>query len=199
MKSYSKDTVNKIGNAAVYMCERIPDMSKTKLLKLLYLLEECSVKKFQTPFFGIDFEVWQAGPVAKDIFIDLSDDYHSPSMLNEYLTVKTVRAAKDRFATYIFAKTNFSNDEFSDNDMAIMDDVIKEYGNKTANCLVKLTHKKNTAWYAAAKENELLDRFNAKTKMSSDVPIDFGYYLSECEKSKYLDTKETWSAFDNLK
>ena len=28
--------------------------------------------KFHVPFIGIPFEVWQAGPVAKDVFIDLS-------------------------------------------------------------------------------------------------------------------------------
>lgn len=196
MKSFSKDTINKIGNASIYMCERIPSMSKTKLLKLLYLLEEHSVKEFQTPFFGIDFEVWQAGPVAKDIFIDLSDDYQSPSMLNDYLVIK---AAIDQSATYISAKASFNDDEFSDNDMSIMDCVIEKYGDKTASWLVNFTHKKNTAWFVAAQKNKLLESFKAGIIKSSPIQIDFEYYLSGCDKAKYIDTKETWSAFENLK
>ena len=29
--------------------------------------------KYHVPFIGMPYEVWQAGPVAKDVFIDLSD------------------------------------------------------------------------------------------------------------------------------
>ena len=194
MKGYPKDTIDKLGNAIVYLCGRIPDMSITKLLKLIYLIEECSVKKFHAPFFGIDFEVWQAGPVAKDIYIDLSDDYRDPFIFREYLSIDTTPKAK-----YVLAKRNFNNDEFSDNDISVMDYIINKYGDKTARWLVKFTHKENTAWFAAAKENELLDSFAAGTKNSSDVLIDFGYYLSECDKAKYQETQETWKAFDILK
>ena len=74
---------NKIGNAVVYIAERVPNLSKTKLLKLLYLMEEYSVKRFQTPFLGLPFEVWQAGPVVKDLFIDLSEETGSVEMMAE--------------------------------------------------------------------------------------------------------------------
>lgn len=50
---------SKIGNAVVYIAQRVPNLSKTKLLKLLYLMEEYSVKRFKTPFLGLPFEVWQ--------------------------------------------------------------------------------------------------------------------------------------------
>jgi len=50
MKTYSRSDIEKIGNAIIYLAERIPDLSKTKLLKLLYLLEETFAKKYQLPF-----------------------------------------------------------------------------------------------------------------------------------------------------
>lgn len=62
----------KLGNTLIYIAKKIPYLSKTKALKLLYLMEDYSVKRFQQPFLGLPFEVWQAGPVIKDVFIDLS-------------------------------------------------------------------------------------------------------------------------------
>jgi len=50
------------------MSEKIFNFAKTKLLKLIYLLEETSVKKNNLPFFGISFEVLQASLQAKIIF-----------------------------------------------------------------------------------------------------------------------------------
>ena len=67
MKAYAMSDIEKLGNAVVYIAERVPDLSKTKLLKLLYFMEEYSVKRFHTPFLGLPFEVWQSGPVVKDV------------------------------------------------------------------------------------------------------------------------------------
>ena len=114
MQKISESDRNKIGNAVVYVAQHIDNLSKTKLLKLLYLMEEYSVVRFQTPFLGLPYEVWQAGPVAKDIFIDLSE---TPVLLDGFVR-KKVEADK----TYIEAIRAFSDEEFSDNDMTVMVD-----------------------------------------------------------------------------
>lgn len=191
MGSYSNDTIDKIGNAIIYMSSRVNDLSKTKLLKLMYLLERDSIIKYNTPFFGIKFEVWQAGPVAKDIFIDLSD---SPVLLREYITTHSRDGG-----TYIEAKREFIDDEFSDNDIEIMEHVIKAYGGKTAKQLVTLLHKSSTAWYDAAKKNGLLEAFNANRLNHSDVEVDFTHYLTGCNAERYLEVKEVMESFNALK
>ena len=40
---YREDQLEKLGNTAVYLSDHISDLSKTKLLKLLYLLDERSI------------------------------------------------------------------------------------------------------------------------------------------------------------
>jgi len=187
---YSKETIEKLGNSMIYIAERVPELSKTKLLKLIYLLEETSVKKNNLPFFGIPFEVWQAGPVAKDIFIDL--DYN-PLIFAKFITV-----SKNNDATYIFAKSNFDDDEFSDNDIGIMDYVIEKYGSKTATQLVQLLHRKGSAWYKEAKENGLIDAFNNKITNSSNKEIDFTYYLTGCGIERYRDCIEFKKSVSHL-
>ncbi|MCQ2960548.1 MAG: SocA family protein [Bacteroidales bacterium] len=144
----------KLGNAIVYIAEKVEDLSKTKLLKLLFFMEEYSVCRFQTPFLGMQYEIWQAGPVIKDVFVDLSE---TPVLLEGY-----VEKVNKEGNTYIRSIKNFSDEEFSDNDMLVMDEIISKYGNKTATELVKLTHKEGSLWYNTAKRNGLLEAFEQK-------------------------------------
>lgn len=125
MKAYTASDKEKLGNVVVYIANHVPDLSKTKLLKLLYFMEEYSVKRFHTPFLGLPFEVWQAGPVVKDVFIDLSE---TPVLLDGFVK-KEVKDGN----TYISAIKEFCDDEFSDNDIVVMDDMLKkiwEYDSK---------------------------------------------------------------------
>ena len=50
---YNEAQLNKIGNTAIYLSERIPNLSKTKFLKLLYILDELSIKQSGIPFLNL--------------------------------------------------------------------------------------------------------------------------------------------------
>lgn len=167
----------KLGNTCVYMAQRIPNLSKTKLLKMLYFMEEYSVLRFNTPFLGLPFEVWQAGPVVKDVFVDLSE---IPVLLDGF-----VERVQEDGATYVKPVVEFCDDEFSDNDIVVMDDVIKRYGNKTATELVQLTHKEGSPWWKTAKEHGLLEAFEQKLMNNSAYVIDLGEELPECSREFY--------------
>lgn len=169
---------------------KVPELSKTKLLKLIYLLEEISIKKNNLPFFGIPFEIWQAGPVAKDVFIDLDS---VPSLFAKFITI-----SKSDDSTYILAKSAFCDDEFSDNDMEVMNYVIEKYGDKTAKQLVQLLHREDSAWYKEAKESGLIDAFNKKITNSSNKEIDFTYYLSGFGIERYKDCIEFKKSVSHL-
>lgn len=170
---------NKLGNTVVYIASHTNNLSKTKLLKLLYFMEEYSVRRFHTPFLGLPFEVWQAGPVVKDVFIDLSE---TPVILDGFVT-KEVKGD----ATYIQAAKEFCDDEFSDNDLLVMQEVLKKYGDKSAKELVGLTHQKGTLWYNVASKRHLLPLFEGKMMNNSDYTIDFADELTETGKEFYQD------------
>jgi uncharacterized phage-associated protein len=177
MCKLSVSDLNKLGNSVVYIAQRIPQLSKTKLLKLLYLMEEYSVVRFRTPFLGLPFEVWQAGPVAKDVFIDLSE---TPVLLNGYVD----RVTKNK-STYIVAKTEFCDDEFSDNDIQVMDDIIRRYGQMSAKELVEYTHKPDSLWYSIALEHHILEAFQQGLMNNSDYVIDLSKKLQGCNQDFY--------------
>jgi len=177
---------NKLGNACLYMAQRVPNLSKTKLLKLLYFMEEYSVVRFKTPFLGLPFEVWQAGPVVKDVFVDLSE---MPVLLDGF-----VKRVQQDGATYVEPVADFCDDEFSDNDMVVMDDMIKRYGQMTAKELVQLTHQEGSPWWKVAKANGLLEAFEGKLMNNSDYTIDFADELPECSREFYLENLEFLNA-----
>ena len=177
MCKLTKPDKEKLGNAVIYIASHTGNLSKTKLLKLLYFMEEYSVRRFQTPFLGLPYEVWQAGPVVKDVFIDLSE---TPVLLDGYVTKQTKGEA-----TYILPIKEFCDDEFSDNDLVVMQEVMKKYGGKTAKELVALTHRKGTLWYNTAYRENLLDAFSRKLMNNSDSVIDFSEELTKAGKEFY--------------
>lgn len=132
MSKYSEENISRIGNAAIYIAEHTCDLSKTKLLKLLYLMEERSALKYQQPFLALPYEVWQAGPVAKDIYIDLSD---GAVLLSKYLKTELVKLDDGKDAQYIHPVAAFDDEEFSAYEIRLMDEVLKEYGNNTVSFL----------------------------------------------------------------
>ncbi|HMN04212.1 MAG TPA: hypothetical protein PKD45_00670 [Flavobacteriales bacterium] len=57
MSVYSPDELRKVGNALIYLSQHTKDFGKTKLLKLLYPLDEFSVKRRGYPLFGLTYKV----------------------------------------------------------------------------------------------------------------------------------------------
>lgn len=182
---------NKLGNTVVYIARHVPDLSKTKLLKLLYLIEEESVLLFKTPFLGLPFEVWQAGPVEKDVLIDLSQ---TPVLLDGYIK----KVSKDG-RTYIRPVADFCDDEFSDNDIRVMDHVLEHYGKMPATALVKEVHQPNRLWYKVAQREGLLEPFRLKLMNYSDAKIDFSEQLTPQGKEFYKEQMDFLSHSRNHK
>jgi len=186
MKNYSIEKKEKLANTIIYFAEKIPKLSKTKLIKLLYLLEESYVKKYNIPFLDIDFEVWQAGPVNRETYIELSDD---PVILKGYIDIEF-----DENNTYVKVVKKFSDDEFSDNEIEMMDFIITYFGDKTAKELVNYTHRPGSAWYNIAKQTGLLPLFENNIINSSEEKINFEFF---CEDENGLAKYREQKMFNN--
>ena len=182
MSKYSEENISRIGNAVIYIAEHTSDLSKTKLLKLLYLMEERSALKYQQPFLALPYEVWQAGPVAKDLYIDLSD---GAVLLSKYVKTKLVKLDDGKDAQYVYPIAAFDDEDFSTYEIRLMDEVLKEYGDKTATELVDIVHRENTLWYQIAKEKGLLEAFAKHECNNSSHIIDFTKGMLPCAADYY--------------
>lgn len=180
MCKFSEYTKQKLGNTIVYIARKKSNLSKTQLLILLYLMEERMALKYHIPFIGIPFEVWQIGPVAKDVFVDLSD---SPYLLKNF--VKT--DFKDG-GTFIEAIADFDDNEFSECEIEMMDEILAKYGNMTASDLVSETHKEGTLWYRTAVRTGLLEAFNKYECNNSNQQIDFTEEMTDCAAEDYRES-----------
>jgi uncharacterized phage-associated protein len=184
---YTKSEIDKIGNTIIYLRNRIGDhLSKTKIIKLLYFLEEFSVKKYGRPFLNLEWEVWHLGPVSEDLFAEINE----PFMLDEHIQ-HSHKLGLD--GCFIDSKHDFIDDEFSDADIELMDILIDEIGGFNANALIDLAHKPHTLWYKMAKENNLLESFNNKSKTTTDLKINLQELLPEDKYDiykSYIESKE---------
>jgi uncharacterized phage-associated protein len=190
---YTKDKIEKLGNAIIYLTNNIRPLYKTKLLKLIYLIEEVSIKKHGIPFFGFDFQLWRLGPVVKDVFIDLSS---TPVLLEEYITT-----TGDGDVKVIYAKKEFSDDEFSDLDMQILDTVVNTFKDYSAKDLVEITHREHFPWHTTAKNLGYLDLFDNKMCQSTDIVLDLSMLLDNSPELKnfYLSNLEFQKQSNHLK
>lgn len=181
--TFSTEQLEKVGNAVIYLSERIPQLSKTRLLKLLYIMDEISIKKSGIPLLNLKYKVWKFGPVSEELFIDLSTE---PTLLSKY-----IRRQDD--GSHIIAQSAFSDDEFSDNDIALMNLVIEKFGKKSAQELISYTHRLNSPWYHTAKENAVLELLEREEINNTEFLINMGQIIAHDERkleiyNEYIET-----------
>jgi|SRR5579872_1525280 len=190
---YTRQQVDKIGNSIIYFASRLDGLTKTKILKLLYILEEAAIRKYGYPFFGVDFQLWKHGPVLKDIFIDLSDE--KPSILESY-----VERNPHDYATFR-AKGKFTDDEFSDNDIELLDKVVDYAKTKTAKKIVDFLHGSNSLWRKSAIKYGVLELLENETINSTEYDIDFNILFENNPdmQDRYESAKENIEFMRSLK
>ncbi len=162
----TRDQLVKVGNAIIYLAERIKPLYKTKVLKLLYLLDEASVQEIGIPMFALEYRAWRMGPVSKEIYVDIDD---GPHLLKEF-----IRVVRDEMGDRVESARSFDDGEFSDRDMRTLSEMAGDLGRRKASDLVDLTHDKQSLWYQLAKENNLLEAFEQEQRNTSDVVLDLG-------------------------
>ena len=170
LQPFSNSEIDKLGNAVIFLAERIKPLSKTKLLKLIYLIEEYAVRTYGLPFFNLDFSVWKLGPVSRDVFVDLSSD--EPVLLANYIT----RTISDG-SVFINPRKAFSDEEFSDNEMDLLEHIADTFKTTSAADLIEITHRKHSLWYLTAQENGVLEHLENGHLNSTEIPIDFSRLL----------------------
>jgi uncharacterized phage-associated protein len=190
------EQIDKIGNAVIFLSHKVGEFNKTKLLKSLFLLEEWSIKKFGTPFFNLDFKLWKFGPVVEPIYrettsgeIAIFKDYFKKNQFDEFEAV-----------------SEFDDSEFSDNDIALLYEVVDFARHKNAIDFVRVTHAPDSLWTKSAKKYGVYEDLEHERFSVTDFSIDFSM-LFEHEPdtslfdkySSYIEYKEFTDHLKHLK
>lgn len=168
--NFTKSQLEKLGNTMTILAKNVGELSMTKALKLLFLIEENSIKKYGVPFFGFIYQVWQYGPVVEPIY----DELHpaQPNLLSPYIK-------KLDFVDEFVAIAEFNDDEFSDNDIAVLEEIINFARHKTAGDLVKYTHGEGSMWRKSAEEHGILQAFKNGELKRTAIELDFMQIINE--------------------
>lgn len=172
-----EEIIDKVGNTLIYFASNMPSLSKTKALKLIYLLDEFSIQSTGIPFFNLQYEAWKFGPVNQEIYSQLNDE-SSLASLKEFISI-----TKKRGMSFVNAKVEFNDDEFSDNDINLLEKITKEFKNSNADKLIDYTHKKDGLWFKLVNEKGLKEDFDNDVRNTSNHIIDF-HKLVEGDKLK---------------
>jgi uncharacterized phage-associated protein len=136
--TYSSAQIDKIGNLLVYITDKLGATSKTKLLKLVYIIEEEYIKKAGVSLTPLSFTHLPMGPVSTFINKQISKN-RAP--LNQYINVEPVGNQ-----CWVKPKIQFTDDEFSEFDIEIIDDVLDKFGHLNAVDLSNYTHREGSIW-----------------------------------------------------
>ena len=168
---------DKIGNLLNYLSSRIPNLSLTKALKLLYLIDETSYQRSGSPITWLEYKVWEMGPVAEELYNELKFDQslvQNGQLLNleNYIQTKKKISKDGNTQITIHHNGNFDLSKFSAFETELIDNVIDRFGTYTASQLIKLLHEENTLWHQSVKDNNLDLNFKLYGKKSNHT-IDF--------------------------
>jgi len=171
-----------IGNLLILLSEQYKPLYHTKLLKLLYLIDEEAVKETGAPVTWMSYCVWQFGPVSEDIYFSKIDGYNK---FHEFVKFDHVSENK-----YIVRPiSSFDDSEFSDLDLRIIKDTLKKYGHLNTKQLIEITHSKDSLWETTKKKYGI--QFSGQNKTSA-ITLDFSDLLAkdDFKKTIYYNTLE---------
>jgi uncharacterized phage-associated protein len=129
-------------NAAVFFIRNTVDCQKTKLLKLLYVLDFEHYREVGRTVTGLQYQAWRLGPVAPEVDeqIDEPSEYWQ-----QHIAVKCDPTGyQGSSPTYALeAKSEFDGGLFTRRELALLEQLAVRYRDSTATALVDLCH--NTA------------------------------------------------------
>jgi len=175
--TFTTEQREKIINTLIFLGEKIKPLHVTKALKFIYLLDEQAVARFGIPFFGLKYNVWQYGPVAKDLYFELS----SPKAFAEFMSIQTAEGSKGK--EIVLKAKQFDDSEFSDAELTLLEEIREKWWTMFGNEMVNLTHREKDLWFKTASRHHLLNERGEMKQPTSHYIIDFSELIEE-EKAK---------------
>lgn len=166
--------IEKIGNAMIYLSQHCEGLhNKTHFLKMIYILDEESIKETGVPFFNLNYKIWQYGPVDPALY-EISKE--NPEVFDKFYKIENES---------LKPIAEFCDDEFSDNDLKILEKVCERFKYCSTTEIVNHTHKPSSPWYIIAEQHDLLDKKGELKESKTEVDIDLSILLANNESKLF--------------
>lgn len=148
------------------------NVPKTRLLKLLFIIDRESVTRFGHKVTGLEYRVWKMGPVQYDVFDNLSNG--NGSFFSDFLTIKYVNdnCYLSR-GIYDYPKGNLSNKE-----LELISSIIKENHSIITSDLIEDLHRPGSLWRNEAEQNGVYDQLENGKLNTTNIEINFENLIS---------------------
>lgn len=147
LKDYSRE---KLIQAIVFFGHRTRFLGKTKLFKLLYLMDFEHFRKTGKPITGLEYEAWGKGPVPASLYREWSDLRDDLAAAVEIRSVPIVNF----FRSEVVPRIDFDASIFTRRELAIMEALANEFGKTYSSSLIDITHAQNGAWERVWRDGE---------------------------------------------
>ena len=139
LKTYERE---KLLNALIYFVTNTQSCGKTKLFKLLYLLDFEHYKQTGRPVTGLIYCAWPKGPLPPDLNEELTEP---PTDLAEAVEIQMVQGY---YPTMQFKpKRTFESNHFSNRELRILELLSTEHKTKQSAAMVDITHAEGSPWH----------------------------------------------------
>lgn len=177
--------VNKdlIGNLIILLANKCKPLYHTKLMKLLFFIDEEATKTKGTPITWLDYKAWRFGSVSPELFYSKNEGQNK---FNKFVEFEITNAHNTCIVKPV---KEFDDSEFSEWDLEIIDSVLQKYGKTSTKNLIKLNHTKNSLWHRTVKRTNT--KFTCKNQ-TSDQSLNFLELIDndDYKKSVYYSTLE---------
>lgn len=170
---------DKIGNILCYFAEQCEPLYMTKALKLLYIIDEQAVRLSGSSITWLDYKVWKKGPVAEELYQEFKFNQvltigEQRLSLENFLQIERLPNYKDQeqIDIKIIAKKTADFSQFSNFEIKIIEETVKNYGKLTSAQLIDVLHEKGTRWHQIVEQHNLESHFSLRGN-TSDYSIDF--------------------------
>lgn len=155
----------KVGAVLAYLSFKIPNVQLRKLMKILYLIDEESVRDRCIPLTWLDYYAWAKGPVSPEVY-DIKN-----GAFGDF--VKCERGSDDKWHVFPIKKAAYLIDkdmlELSSYEQELIDDVIFRSIDKSADDLTDFTHKSGSLWRNVVDNNSIDFSENGKSDFLIDL------------------------------
>ena len=172
----------------------------TELLKLIYLIDKKSVEKTGFSITKEDYQIWQYGPVLKDLYY---------CVVQDDLIVKGLKITVDKSKNKRQNITSISrsgeklipdNTVFGIIENKIIKEVLEEHSAMTAKDLVNLLHSEESLWRKQAVELGIYEEIESGSTKTTEHKIDLSRLIEDDDDKLeiYLESSENHSFFKAL-
>jgi len=176
---------DKIGAVVRHFAVRIPHLSLTKLIKLLYITDETATRETGTPLTWLEYRVWKRGPVPAELYQEIK---HGEKMtvsghlvsLDNYIHIKKQESPQrpGQEEVFISAKGEDDLSGLSVYEEDLLNQIIQRFGHMNANELIDYLHKDGSLWHKAVQEHKLDTNFELFQNTSNCI-IDFSDLIED--------------------